>query len=163
MMTKTPLFALLLASTFAHAEIHRCTIDEQNVYQDSPCGGGAYRPGGGISVYQAPPPGSLPSLRSRPVPQPDQVQQPSSQSTSSAPRRASRNEQVRARADGRLAIGMSEATAIQILGHPDNYRSERLVRDRCKSYVWRNPRYSPGFHRAVICNGEVSQYAGPRN
>lgn len=161
-MTKTLFLALLLASPIAHAEIHRCTLDGQTVYQDSPCGGSAYRRGSGISVYQAPPPGSLPPLRSRPSSQPEQAQQPPSQ-PSTVQRRASRNEQVRARSEGRLAIGMSESTAIQILGHPDNYYQERNVRDRCKSYYWRNPRFSPGFHRATICQGEVTRYSGPSN
>lgn len=153
--------ALLLVPLAAHAQVYRCDVNGQPTFQDRPCGDSS--PLGirdRISVYEAP---DLPPIK---LTRPSQPQRSSQHSQSASHSRylsstEMRREHVRARSQGRLAVGMSENQAIQILGHPDNYHRERNVRDRCKSYYWNNPRFSPGYHSASICNGEVSRYSGP--
>ncbi|GHE21861.1 DUF4124 domain-containing protein [Halomonas urumqiensis] len=162
MMKPLIVATLLLAYALAtHATpIYRCDVNGRATFQDSPCGEDASRvEGSPLTTYQPPAAHQRP-LRAIPreTASSRQTRKPRKSRQSSLQRH---NQRVEARRKGILAVGMSEAVAIQILGHPDNFQNERHVSDRCKQYYWRNPRFSPGLHRAAICDGEVARYSGP--
>lgn len=161
--------AILLLPLAAHAQVYRCEVNGRTTFQDSPCGENAttirQHP---LTTYQAPPEhrrALQPSQPQRQAPPP--AQRPPQQQLPNAPqigymdRIDQRNNIIRARARGLLAVGMTEAQAIQILGRPHNHNTQRFNNATCKNYFWNNPRFSPGRHVATICNGEVVRYSGP--
>lgn len=155
--------AILLLPLTAQGQVYKCEVNGQTAFQDVPCGDATQTINrGSISTYQAPPSHRQPLRRS--VPQTSQRQQRSRQPQPTVNGQGStvtRNDFVRARADGRLLEGMTESQTISILGYPDNYDSQRHKRNSCKNFRWHNPRFSRGHHYALICNGVVERYNGP--
>ncbi|WP_425485954.1 DUF4124 domain-containing protein [Halomonas campaniensis] len=171
MIRSVLLTAILLLPLTAEAQVYRCEVDGRTTFQDAPCGDGTGSVRrDSLSTYQAPPSHQRPLQRSRPPrssPQsparaPQQQRLPNAPEVGYIDRADQRNNITRARARGLLAIGMTEAQTIQVLGHPHNHNTQRFNNKTCKTYFWTNPRFSPGRHVATLCDGEVVRYSGPR-
>ncbi|SFU69206.1 DUF4124 domain-containing protein [Halomonas korlensis] len=156
---KRLLAALLLLPLAAQAQVYRCDVDGRTIFQDSPCGENSTRVSqDSLTTYQPPAAHTRPlRSRSRSNTKP-QSEMAASDGLTYLERINKRNNIVKARGRGQLAVGMSETDTISILGYPNNYASQRLKRDECKQFRWYNPRFSSGHHYALICDGKVIKH-----
>ncbi|MCK2183857.1 hypothetical protein [Halomonas getboli] len=152
------LFVAVLLPLSAHADIHKCQIGNDTLYQEDACPGVQVpMTRGNAMIYQSP---DLRALR-RVLPPPPQPRPQANRSTSSAGYRSSvteRNDRVRAQARGELIPGMTKGQVYAMLGEPD-YGSDFVNSDgeKCHNWVWINPRFlDKRRYRAIICNGLVT-------
>ncbi|MBD3896585.1 DUF4124 domain-containing protein [Halomonas sp. ML-15] len=159
---KRLLAALLLLPLVAHAQVYRCDIDGKAHYRDSPCGENSRQIlQDNFNTYQ-----SSPDHRQHrpPAPRAQRQQQsnlPRAPTLTHVSHTELRNGLARARSRGHLALGMTENHTISVLGHPDNWKSQRFSDKTCKVLYWSNPRFSRGYHEATLCDGLVVRYKKP--
>lgn len=156
------LAALLLLPLAAHAQVYRCDIGGQAHYQSRPCDENSTRIlQDNFTTYQ-----SSPNHRQHRSPSPRTQRQqqsnlPKAPTLTHVSHTELRNGMARARSRGHLALGMTENHTISILGHPNNWRSQRFSDKTCKVFYWNNPRFSRGYHEATLCDGVVVRYRAP--
>ncbi|WP_447554026.1 DUF4124 domain-containing protein [Vreelandella sp. EE22] len=157
------LAALVLLPFSAQAQLYKCVSNGHTTFQDSPCANGNSETvdTNNLTIIQAPPQRNRPQ-HSQPIQQPHRRQQTYSSSSSNYQTTTQRrNAEVNARARGVVIPGMSENQAISILGNPARISSYTYGGDLCRRLYWDGrQRFQNGRHTVVICNGEVSSYAG---
>lgn len=151
------LFVAILLPLSTYADIHKCQIGGDTLYQEDPCPGArAPMTRGNMLMYEAP---DLRELRraipSTPRSQPQQRRPQTSRGFESS--LTERNRRVQAQARGELIPGMTKGQVYAMLGEP-TYASNFVNSEgeRCHNWVWINPRFlDKRRYRAIICDGRV--------
>lgn len=145
------LFVAALLPLSAHADIHKCQIGGDTLYQEEPCPGARVpMTRGNVMMYEAP---DLRELR--------RVLPPlTSRSRSSNSHRANlerRNERVQAQARGQIVPGMTVGQLYAMLGQPSSKRDTNNINGQsCERWSWVNPRFAErNYYSTTVCGGIV--------